>query len=318
VSVEIPGPRVLALTYAGPLLAEEADLFRSGDALLERPRGTDAAPEIVPLADVRRRLWDALAALPARTDAGRPYDDLRRFVEAARPDTIGAYLDDVLGSLRASLPVYKVRASAPAPRGPAKTVGERKAAQRRRDREAEEQTAEWALRRWYASLHDPDALVDDRPPVGERLKIGDVYDALLPGMQEAEETHEEEVAWKPHTTAADRREEWVEFAEAEGYPLTPKAPGPRTFYAVADRLLGAPKRLHGHRVYTIPHTLKETPRMDTSDALAEEILDRVARFAWAEQREAQLGYLDRKHGRANLATTGTHGGRVVELASRRG
>lgn len=321
-TVEIPGPRVLARTYVAETLRVEVDLFRAGGAFLERPRGTEEPPLAVPLAEVRDRLLEALQTLPERPDAGRPYRDLVLFVRAGRPDTVSAYLDDVLRSLRSALPVWRAKA-APAPRGPAQTAGERKAAQRARDRVAEEATAAWALRRWYDALDDPEALDEDRPPVGQRLKIGDVYAVLRPGMEEAAQTYAEEVGWRPHTTPAERYEAWAEYAEEEDFPPVPKVPGPRTFYAVADRLLGAPKRVRGERVYTIPATLKETPRMldeiREETAVLKTFSDEAERYlrlrAALEDQRARLT-LDRPP--TAIPATGTDGGaRVVDLAARR-
>jgi len=221
--LEIPGPRVLAQVYGVPWLLARVDAYRSGQALLTRPLGSTHEPSPVNQADLSDRLLQALNTLPEQSTAGRPYNDLRRFLREATPARRNAYLAETVTQLRRLLPLWRP-ATSRAPRGPAKSPAERSATHRERAKADELASA----REWLENyLSDP----DDRPSPGARVIAHDLYEEC-----------------------ADTLETFIDGDEEREDGGAYRVPRQRIFYAVADELLGPRRRgTNGSaRVYLIP------------------------------------------------------------------
>src|SRR6185312_11229917 len=76
-SLELPGPRTLASVFALPWLRERFEVYRFGSAILTRPSGAREEPSGLNVLATADALRAAIATLPDRPDAGRPYRDLR-------------------------------------------------------------------------------------------------------------------------------------------------------------------------------------------------------------------------------------------------
>lgn len=228
VSLEVPGPAVLAEVYALPWLRSRADAYRSGSALLTRPNGSEAEPLALHQGDLANDLLAALQRLPelGTTEAGRPYRDLRHYVTEASPAARSAYLGDVIAHTRRRLPEWRPSASR-VERGPAKTDAERKAASRERIRREEELSA----RDWlegFLTGWDGDT---EAPAPGSRWIASELYDMAAEAIEECIDVEEERL-------------------DGGAYFM----PGKRVFYAVADELLGPRRRgaKGTNHVYVIP------------------------------------------------------------------
>lgn len=239
VYLEIPGPAKLADVFALPWLLSGADAYRSGSALLRRPKGSEDEPRPVPQADVAEELLAALEALPELTtqEAGRPYRDLYRYVREASPAARTKYLADVVTHTRRLLPEWRPPKAPKAPTGPAKSAAERVAESRERARREEEASArDWL--RGFLTGWDGDT---DVPAPGSRWLAAELYADAAEVIGDAVE---------------DAKEAIAEGDEPETLPDgTPyRVPRQRVFYAVADELLGARRRgaKGSAMVYVIP------------------------------------------------------------------
>lgn len=216
VSLEIPGPAVLAETYALPWLRSGVEAYRSGQAIQTRPHGSDAEPRATHLGELTQELLEALRRLPElpTAKAGRPYRDLRLFLTEASPAARDKYLADVIAQLRRLLPAYRP----PAPtveRTPAKSAAERLAAHRERVRREEELSARDWLEGFLSGWGD-DAEV---PAPGSRMIASELYEMALEAIEEYVEVEDER-------------------SDGGAYVV----PRQRVFYAVADSILGARRR----------------------------------------------------------------------------
>lgn len=264
-TLEVPGPRVLADVLALPWLTDrglEVLRPRSGPAVLARPVSTDEEPRPLDLHALAAELGAVLAALPDRPDAGRPYRDARDLARHAEPATQDAYLLDVVRHLR-RLPAVRtwtpLRPDGPTvERPPVSTPAQRKAAQRARDKSAETDTARAWLRHYLTGWGDPDGV----PAPGSRVPASGLYSdaAAWAGDVLDEYSSEEDTS---------EGSEWAAYAEKEGYPLRPRVPGRTRFYTTADDVLGARRTIRGTPHYVIP----KEPDMDL---LAERVIDRAA------------------------------------------
>lgn len=216
VTLEIPGPRILAEVFTLPWLLSRVEAYRSGSALLTRRSGSDEEPKAIHQGELATELLEALKNLPelSRAEAGRPYRDLRLYVSEASPATRSAYLADVVAHTRRLLPEWRP----PAPqvvRGPAKTAAERKAVSRERIRREQELSArEWL--QGFSTGWDGDA---EPPSPGSRWIASELYQA-----------------------AREAIEEYIDLEEERLDGGTFVLPGKRVFYAVADELLGPRRR----------------------------------------------------------------------------
>ncbi|SFF52971.1 hypothetical protein [Blastococcus tunisiensis] len=224
-SVELPGPRVLA-DVVRPALIAARPLFRDGGAIV-----TTDGQDVRPIADdaLSGELRQAIAALPDRDDAGRPYTDLRLFVAEAEPDTVAAYLADVVRHVRAGLRPYR-EVKPVAERAPAMTPAERQRTRRERIRAAQVAASEDWVRAW---LEDDD---------------------VAPGAYAAADLYE---------VAVGAIEDWIEDDDEVAVP------GRKTFYAVADRLIGRRRVIDG-----TAHYRKEA----AMDQVYEDVVERAAQI----------------------------------------
>lgn len=257
ITVEIPAPRVLVEVL--DLFPDDVEVFRRGQALATRPRGSDATGDdlqALDLTDEARRLVEFFAGLPDRDDAGRPYNDLRLFARAS-PDLAESYLLEVLRALRSTL------STAPRPPRPARggtSAAERKRRSRERIRVEEDSSARWWLENYLSGFDDP----EEAPAPGTRVAAPDLYALASEALAEVVEEYDEEVTdprpGSPNffLSLAERAEEWEEYADDEGYPLRPRVPSSLRFYAVAEEVLGprSSRSTGGLRYFTIPN-LKE-------------------------------------------------------------
>ncbi|GHJ57340.1 hypothetical protein Nm8I071_66470 [Nonomuraea sp. TT08I-71] len=232
--VEIPSPRVLARVFAGPVLATGCDLFKSGGAILRRPAGDprDPGPEAFDV--LAEEVRAALDVLPDRPDAGRPYTDLRVYLLDGDPVDVRAYLLDAVRAVRASAPRWRPRVERherPAPR----SAADRQRSSRAARRAAEVDSARVWLSTWR----------EDVGP-GTRIPAPELYDQAAADVGEWVETYQ------------DDPDGWAECEAEDGFPAVPAVPGPRTFYAVADDVLGGRRTGTGNvRLYVVPATAAE-------------------------------------------------------------
>ncbi|MGW7662287.1 hypothetical protein [Streptomyces sp. NPDC054756] len=75
----------------------------------------------------------------------------------------------------------------------------------------------------------------------------------------------------------DDRASWREDAEDDGVPMRPRVPGSKTFYAVADDMLGPGRRVQGVRMYVMPEAPLNLTALDRAliDRTAEILADRI-------------------------------------------
>lgn len=225
VSLEIPGPRLLAQTYALPWLLARVEAYRVGSVILTRPLGSAQKPTRIHQGELSESLLEALETLPEDNTAGRPYRDLRLFLTEATPGRRAAYLAETIAHLRRLLQLWRPIKER-APRGPGKTAVEHLAAHRERVKADELVSA----REWLENyLGDPEG----RPAPGSRVVAHELH-------QECSETI---------ATFIDGDEE---REDGGSYRI----PRQRIFYAVADEILGPRRRgANGSaRVYLIPST----------------------------------------------------------------
>lgn len=224
-SLEFPGPRLLATTLVLPWLRERYDVYRLGGAILTRPSGTLDEPTGLNRRTAAEDLRAVIAALPSRTDAGRPYRDLRLFVAHGTPDSVAAYLGEALAAVRLLAAEWRP----PRPivdRAPGLSPVERMAAKRERDRTAEVASARWWLE---LTLDDP----DEDLATGARVTAAVLYELAA-------------------DTLADMIDD-AELLDDDDPASVPRVPGPRVFYSVTDEVLGARRRgTNGAQTYTIP------------------------------------------------------------------
>lgn len=306
VTLELPGFATLAEAYIVPMLRERFDVYRRGAAILTRPAGTDAEPQPLNQLALAQQLVEQFAALPPREDAGRPYKDLRLFATESLPGTRADYIGAAIRTARGQLPAWRPPVER-IERGPAKTPAERKAAQRARDRALEEASARAWLTGYLTGWDDE----DEAPVAGSRVEAAELCaDAI-------------------ETIADYDADEPIDEDDPDGPVYV--IPSARTFYRVADELLGARRRRNdGSRFYVIPAPPAQ-PKENNMDTIAEAVLERVTQQLTEEtlaefgpsilqQIRAQLMAgkpasaltLQREH----LAATGTDGA-VVDLADAR-
>lgn len=286
-AARIPSPVAMAESFARPLLEERFGSVRRfpGGRLVAQDNAT------LPLELIRGTIFGALLALPLRDGLG-PHDAYTGVLRVVADDPDGAYLRRyALEVAKASLRrgVFSPPPAVPAkPRAPrvAKTPAQWKADQRARERNSELASArEWLA--LYLAEVGPGETVSARHL--HALAVDAIADLLVDGDDPERE---------------------------DGTPW--RVPGPRTFYAVADSILGERRRAaQGTRVYTIPAPTEETPVAIFPDAsgdiFAEDILDRVARLVLEEERETLRAFIARR----NAATDPTERGNVTDLSAHR-
>ncbi|MFY1687465.1 hypothetical protein [Plantactinospora sp. WMMB782] len=260
-TVEVPAPRVLARKWAAAVLSRDVELLRAGASLRARPRGTDQEPTPLDLAGLVAVLRADILALPDRDDAGRPYVDLRRWTAHGDADAVGAYLGEVVRAVRTGAPRWVPPRSIPRPNRPPLSPGERVRVHRERRREAEVKSAESWCGLWLA----------DCPPSGVRVAAPELHAEAAEDIGEWVSLYRED------------REGYAEENEDGIWPDVPAVPGTKTFYGVADRVIGPRQRTASARVYVVP-----------APAVATEIVERVARLAWEEQRAYLQDFLARR------------------------
>jgi hypothetical protein len=227
-TLDLPGPRLLARQFAIRLLRQNAEIFRSeSGGLLARPVGSDEPPTLVPLADVVTQIRGAIEGLPPRSDAGRPYDDLRLMIAEADPDFSTMYLTDVVRACRQMADVWRPP-GAPEPREP-RSSQQRSVASRARRRRQEEETAEWWLR-----LH-----LEQVEP-GARVVAAELWQQAEANLRVVVDEAEEDLEW------------WEKEAKHDGSPPRPRVPGRSVFYEVADVVFGARRLIRGKSYYVYP------------------------------------------------------------------
>jgi hypothetical protein len=292
-SLELPGPRALARVFALPLLSADRDLYRGpAGALYGRDHGTDAPAAPLAADALVDAVLAALQSIPARPEGGQMSADLRLAVEHADPAEFRLYLGKVVRSVRSlsAVPAYRpTRPPRPAVTPERTRQLGRARVDRLRDRVRDD---ERTCSEWWLRTHLRTQTPGHRVPAYALWQ--DARDVLT-GL--------------PDGTAPD---DWEDaYADDETAPDPLLVPRRVVFYGEADRLYG-PRTL-GH-AKTHHYTYPEAPLPDR-DALSEELLDRMARLAWQEQRARLLDYLTRRDA-SPAAATGTDGV-VVDLAARR-
>ncbi|MCG5450812.1 hypothetical protein [Micromonospora hortensis] len=200
--------------FAGLVLADGHDLYADGGAILRRRAGETRDPGPEDFAVLAEELRAALDVLPDRDDAGRPYVDLRKYLDDGDPRELAAYIRETVRAVRIAAQRWRPRVERrdrPAPL----TATERQRVSRDRRRAAEVESSRAWLVIWR----------EEAEP-GERITAPDLY-----GQAAAD------VAGWVADYEADP-EAWAEDAEDGDYPANPAVPGPRTFYRVADAALG--------------------------------------------------------------------------------
>lgn len=262
----IPSPVAMAEAFARPLLEQRfGTVYRQpGGALVTQDGLVLTQPGIHTL------VLAAIMALPPREGLG-PYDAYTGILRAVADDPSGGYLRRYALNVARACARRDVFPAPPAEPGPArpprtaKTSAQWKADQRARERSAETQSARAWLELYLAEAEPGN------------VAAGDLYALASEGIRDYiddESAHDDGTPWR--------------------------VPGPRTFYAVADEILGPRRRgAQGVRHYSIPHhrtqehpVAASTPARD--DVIAEALLDRMARLAWEEQRATLTSYLERR------------------------
>jgi len=236
---EVYAPAVVAHYVGYPALVAGVDLFRGATGLLARTHGSTEPPTLVSSEDARRSVLTALRALPEVHGAAQPYRDLRLLAAIGSPSTLGAYLDLIVAAVRTGLPRWRATTDSSA-RPSARPRAERAREQRAAERIAEEASAEWWLREYLADA-DP----------GSRVSPAHLH-------KEASEAIEEF--------------DGDPIDETDERSPTFRTPGSRTFYRVADSILGARRRANGADYYLISIPSRQEPPMDH---IAEQVVDRV-------------------------------------------
>ncbi|WP_324649871.1 hypothetical protein [Georgenia sp. H159] len=297
-SIEAPGTRTLARVFVLPWLTDtgrEPFRARSSVALLTRPTGSSEEPTAANVLTLADELREVLAALPERPDAGRPYNDVRFLVTVADRRTAEEYTRAAIQHARRLAPHWSSpRPEKPVPSGPTLTDAERVRAYRARIRREGETSArrfiQAALARGRDDDHDPEDLVLRR---GARIAAAELW-----------ATAESEFLFIDGDV------------EDDGHVW--RLPGRTTFYAVADEMLGARRRVNGTRVYVIPELPAEPEEADPMDTATAMLFDRTAEIL-ADRHEERLARLRSGDYAGALtlqreAATGTDGG-VVDLAA---
>lgn len=242
VAVSLPPPASLAtmLTLPG------ADAFRRGSTVLTRPEGTDSQPGAVELPALATGLRSDLASLPDRREAGQPYRDVQRAAEVASA-RFGAYSLEVVRAFRAALPAAPASPKARTA-SPTASISHAEYVRRRRaqTKATEVAQAEHLIRAW---------LQREMLPVGVPQSAPYLYDKAARAIERA-------------------ADDGKTLPDGRNYVYL----GARTFYAVADRLLGRRRRTkHGYvyDVYT-PEERELMERMSLYDR--SELLDAMARL----------------------------------------
>jgi hypothetical protein len=244
--LELPAPKVLARAFVLPFFAASGiESYRNSGGILRRLAGSPADPLPVPLAVLADEVRAAVSLLPARPGASRPYSDLRIFVADGTAPAVSDYLTRAVRAARPLLPAWRPARSS-VDRPPAKTPSERQRDCRTRRRDAALETAEKAVQLWIA----------DAAP-------GTVISAPLL-FEECQEVIDSWLTW----FREDGAQEYAEAAADDPtIPAEPVAPGTRTFYAAADRLIGPRVRGTGNiRFYRL-------------SAVAADLADRIAKLA---------------------------------------
>lgn len=236
-SIEVPGPRVLATTLVLPWLASrgiEGFRSRTGTALLTRPVGSTADPSPVDIVALRRDLTTTLRALPERPDAGRPYNDLRLLVRMGSPAKVDTFLTEAVASARRLAPTWTVTRPA---------------------RPHCEPIAEPARVRQYRARVRTDRDTTGREWLESALTHGD----LIPGERIA--------AGELWARARDDFLDLDGATDDEGNPA--RVPGRSRFYALADAVLGPRRIIRGSRYYVIPTPAEEPPARPSERTFAD-------------------------------------------------
>ncbi|MRX42351.1 hypothetical protein [Agromyces kandeliae] len=234
-AIECPAPSLLA-DYVLEVLAEGRTLLRRG-ALIVDSTGEPIASTDALLA----RIHGLLEALPERPDAAEPYRDIRLLM-ATGSTYRAVYVRQVYDAARASLPAYRAPRRAREERAPARTSTERARATRARHRAAEVGSA----RSWLLMLLDDEESAA-RP--GNRLDAASLYASAASSIEEYEG-------------------DLLDDADEDGPRW--RVPGKRTFYAVADHVLGARTRTARARLYIIPAEPNRDPFVVPADPTTRE------------------------------------------------
>lgn len=339
----IPAPRRLARALVLPFL-EHGEFFNLDGVLAARRHGDTAEPRPVRHDAAADLIVTALAYLPdLGGSAGALYRSMARLARLD-PAQCRAVVLDALAVAHRTVKKYK-RPSKPTQRPAPLTPAQRKAAQRERDRAAEQAAVSAFLTHYLA---------DGRRAPGEHVKAADLYDSALNWLDEARELYDEArdavryyledradyrakmqvrrtvegrggVPAGPEPTPPERPTPWADIAVEACYPAQPPREGQLTrqrFYSIADGILGARKRNSTATYYLIPEPTPEEAPM-TLDQLREEaalyksIADEGERALRIREQLRAGEYAaalteQRKHHRA----TGTHGAPVGLAAER--
>lgn len=222
-SLELPSPVVLAETLIRPKLCERNDLYRTPDGVVQRPRGSQQDPTPVSSAALRDTVVELLRELPEIENAGRPYQDLRVLVAEGSASSLLQYAAETAAALRRrDVSPNWAPPSHPRERRTARTSAERMTTYRARCAHLERASAASWLE---AALEDP------YDPLPEVITAASLYDMAVTGIK-------------------SYMEDELVLEDEPGEPPM-RIPGPRQFYATADRLLGPRKRTSAGYVYQI-------------------------------------------------------------------
>ncbi|AWB88755.1 hypothetical protein [Homoserinimonas hongtaonis] len=301
--VYMPSPVTMAELVAKPIL--EAHL----GTIYRRPGGRlyTADGEQVTSGERPTILREALAALPPRPDLAHDsaYVGVHTFANYEHNRDYWRDYTKLVAQAAAREGIFPAQPTAsPAPRPEALAPAELKARQRERSRATETATARSALF-YFLAPHNEDALEP-----GSRHVARDLYELALPLMEEA-------LAMRDGLSP----EEIAEQVDDDGFPELVRLPGPRTFYAVADELLGARHRgAQGVQTYRIPlpvtaleeHPVNAADIRTHADAWRE--LGDARAYA-ADELERELSLIERQR---EFLASGDLGGALAVHAKRHG
>ncbi|OZD37439.1 hypothetical protein CH252_33005 [Rhodococcus sp. 06-1477-1B] len=291
-AARVPSPLTMAELFARPLIeAQFGTVHRISRDARRFPRLTAASGDIA-VVTIGDLVTAAILALPTRDDVDPigAYANLALIVAEGNAEWIHRYAADIAtaATRRGVFPAPPVeRTPAPA-RRPARTVAERKADERARERDAEARSA----RAWLAMFQD------DAAP-GYRIDARDLYDAAVDAISDYIDDEDE----------LDDGGAW-------------RVPGLRVFYAAADDLLGARQRTATSRFYilpTIPAEREDQPDMETAADIrsrADAIREEADALAYRnDETQRALDLLERQQA---LFTSGDLRGALTVQAERHG
>lgn len=318
VVLTLPSPRRLARALVMPTIREVREVYNRSGTLVGRRNTADPLEPVNLGEPAIGALVQRLAELPDRNDARSLYRNLRRLA-TLDPSAAAELIRKAVSVAHLEADAEPVPA-APAPaRRPAATPLERDRAYRERKGHHERTSSAHYVRQFLTGWDG----ADDVPPVGSRVPAPELHASAKEAIA---------LAVAEQRSASDLGEDWEEIAAEDGLPLSPRVPGVRVFYEVADAVLGERRRTSAGYVFQIPplapaiaradRILQGGPEMDIATAVLDRVVarlaDEVLEAHGGDFRAAISTLMERGERAAALTLQASSAGApVIDLASRR-